>query len=241
MVELAKTTDVPAQYIHPSTIQCNASTEIDNLKSSVSSGKQQVANAITGKGVSASQNDSFATLANKISQIASLTPSQQTILSSSSIGLDSISNNTRVRQISGPTKIYGPSRSSVFDTGDSGDTDLIHGELLRIGFGDIQDYVRLYVSYSISYNTSTGWIFTYNAANSSFRNYSSSLISQSVTHIDNKYQFSFTVNLENYKSDYDQVYWDNNRTDQSTKTVVAELSGYAYVSGVILNTVLDFQ
>ena len=56
-------------YTHPSTIQCSAATEINNLKSSVSSGKIQVANAITGKGVSASQNDSFATLASKIGQI----------------------------------------------------------------------------------------------------------------------------------------------------------------------------
>ena len=65
------TLDTNTVYAHPAAIQCNASTEIDNLKSSVSSGKQQVANAITGKGVSASQNDSFATLANKISQIPS--------------------------------------------------------------------------------------------------------------------------------------------------------------------------
>ena len=56
-------------YTHPSTIQCSAATEINNLKSSVSSGKTQVANAITGKGVSASQNDTFATLASKINQI----------------------------------------------------------------------------------------------------------------------------------------------------------------------------
>ena len=79
--QLARLDQVPAQYIHPttkqcnysythpSTIQCNAASEINNLKSSVSSGKTQVANAITGKGVSASQNDSFATLASKISRI----------------------------------------------------------------------------------------------------------------------------------------------------------------------------
>ena len=58
-------------YIHPSTIQCSAATEINSLKSSVSSGKTQVANAITGKGVSASGNDTFATLASKINQIQS--------------------------------------------------------------------------------------------------------------------------------------------------------------------------
>ena len=56
-------------YSHPSSIQCNAKSEIDSLKSSVSNGKIQVANAITGKGVSASGNDTFATLANKIGQI----------------------------------------------------------------------------------------------------------------------------------------------------------------------------
>lgn len=45
--------------------------EINNLKSSVSSGKNAIATAITGKGVSASGNDSHATLANKIGQIQS--------------------------------------------------------------------------------------------------------------------------------------------------------------------------
>ena len=58
-------------YTHPSTIQCSAATEINSLKSSVSSGKTQVANAIAGKGVSASGNDTFATLASKINQIQS--------------------------------------------------------------------------------------------------------------------------------------------------------------------------
>ena len=58
-------------YTHPSSIQCNAASEINSLKSSVSSGKTQVANAITGKGVSASGNDTFATLASKITQIQS--------------------------------------------------------------------------------------------------------------------------------------------------------------------------
>ena len=60
---------VPA-YTHPSTIQCAAATEINNLKSSVSSGKTQIANAITGKGVTTSSSASFATMANNISQLA---------------------------------------------------------------------------------------------------------------------------------------------------------------------------
>ena len=63
------TLDTNTIYTHPAAIQCNAAAEINSLKSSVSSGKTQVANAITGKGVSASGNDSFATLASKINQI----------------------------------------------------------------------------------------------------------------------------------------------------------------------------
>lgn len=47
----------------------NIDTEINNLKSSVSSGKTSIASAITGKGVSASGSDTFATLANKITSI----------------------------------------------------------------------------------------------------------------------------------------------------------------------------
>ena len=69
-------------YSHPSSIQCNASSEINSLKSSVSNGKTQVANAITGKGVSASGNDTFATLANKINQIFQLNTSDATATAS---------------------------------------------------------------------------------------------------------------------------------------------------------------
>ena len=47
----------------------NVMSEINSLKSSVSSGKTAIANAITGKGVSASGSDTHATLANKITQI----------------------------------------------------------------------------------------------------------------------------------------------------------------------------
>lgn len=46
-------------------------TEVDGLKSSVSNGKQTIATAITGKGVSATGSDSFDTLATKISTLVS--------------------------------------------------------------------------------------------------------------------------------------------------------------------------
>ena len=56
-------------YTHPSSIQCNASSEISSLKSSVSDGKILIANAITGKGVATSSSDTFATMADNISRI----------------------------------------------------------------------------------------------------------------------------------------------------------------------------
>ena len=61
-----------------SPIQLGLKSEIDSCFQSVSSGKTQVANAITGKGVSASQNDSFATLASKINSIPQLDTSDAT-------------------------------------------------------------------------------------------------------------------------------------------------------------------
>ena len=50
----------------------NLQNQVNSLNQSVSNGKNQVANAITGKGVAASGSDSFATLASKISQIKSV-------------------------------------------------------------------------------------------------------------------------------------------------------------------------
>ena len=63
------TKDTNTVYTHPSSIQCNASSEISSLKSSVSNGKILIANAITDKGVATSSSDTFATMANNISSI----------------------------------------------------------------------------------------------------------------------------------------------------------------------------
>ena len=127
LCQLALKSDIPAAYTHPttkqcnyfythpSTIQCSAATEINNLKSSVSSGKTQVANAITGKGVSASQNDSFATLASKITQIGS-TGLTYKLLSGASIveasGWDAYDGTNSVSIVSAPP-MYGWNRGSA--------------------------------------------------------------------------------------------------------------------------------
>lgn len=69
-VELTK--DTNTVYTHPSSIQCNASSEINSLKSSVSNGKSLIASAITGKGVSTASNATFQTMANNIGNISSV-------------------------------------------------------------------------------------------------------------------------------------------------------------------------
>ena len=56
-------------YAHPSSIQCNAATEINSLKTSVSNGKSAIASAITDKGVSTASDATFQTMANNISSI----------------------------------------------------------------------------------------------------------------------------------------------------------------------------
>ena len=60
-------------YTHPSKIQCSAASEISSLKSSVSSGKAQIASAITGKGISTSSTASFSTMASNIRTLPTMT------------------------------------------------------------------------------------------------------------------------------------------------------------------------
>ena len=63
--------DVTSEASTRASADTNLQNQVNSLNSSVSNGKTQVANAITGKGIAASGSDSFATLANKISQISS--------------------------------------------------------------------------------------------------------------------------------------------------------------------------
>nr|DAR24388.1 MAG TPA: hypothetical protein [Caudoviricetes sp.] len=67
-------------YTHPYSIQCDASSEINSLKSSVSSGKQLVASAVTGKGVSTAADASFQTIANNINGINTKTPFESKLI-----------------------------------------------------------------------------------------------------------------------------------------------------------------
>ena len=78
--QFALKNQIPSAYVHPSTKQCNysvdlsgyaKSSELNSLKSSVSSGKSLVASAVTGKGVSTAADASFQTIANNINAIQS--------------------------------------------------------------------------------------------------------------------------------------------------------------------------
>ena len=88
--QFALKSQIPSQYVHPTSKQCNyaythpstkqcnysvdlsgyaKSSELNSLKSSVSSGKSLVASAVTGKGVSTAADASFQTIANNINAI----------------------------------------------------------------------------------------------------------------------------------------------------------------------------
>ncbi len=78
--QLALKSQIPSQYVHPTSKQCNytvdlsgyaKTSELNSLKTSVSNGKSLIANAITGKGVTTSSSESFATMANNINSISS--------------------------------------------------------------------------------------------------------------------------------------------------------------------------
>ena len=101
--QFALKSQVPSQYVHPTSKQCNytythpstkqcnysvdlsgyaKSSDLNSLKTSVSSGKQLVASAVTGKGVQTAANASFQTIANNINAI----PGAKTSASISSCG-----------------------------------------------------------------------------------------------------------------------------------------------------------
>nr|DAO30549.1 MAG TPA: hypothetical protein [Caudoviricetes sp.] len=76
--QFALKNQIPSAYTHPSEKQCNYSvdlsgyaktSDLESLKTSVSSGKSIVATAVTGKGVSTAANASFQTIASNIRNI----------------------------------------------------------------------------------------------------------------------------------------------------------------------------
>ena len=76
--QFALKSQIPSAYTHPSEKQCNYSvdlsgyaktSDLESLKTSVSSGKSIVATAVTGKGVSTAANSSFQTIASNIKNI----------------------------------------------------------------------------------------------------------------------------------------------------------------------------
>ena len=78
LCQLALKNQVPSQYVHPSTKQCNysvdlsgyaKSSELNSLKTSVSEGKKLVAAAVTDKGVQTAADSTFQTIASNIKNI----------------------------------------------------------------------------------------------------------------------------------------------------------------------------
>lgn len=76
--QFALKSQIPSQYVHPTSKQCNysvdlsgyaKSSELNSLKTSVSEGKSLVAAAVTDKGVSTAADATFQTIAKNIKSI----------------------------------------------------------------------------------------------------------------------------------------------------------------------------
>ena len=137
----------------------NLQNQVNSLNSSVSNGKNQVANAITGKGVAASGSDSFATLANKINQIQSLTTIDRTARSK--------------------TSMSGSAKVTEFGYYSASDLNLYYGGRLEYGFGGCKpNGLGNWDAHSgyLYWSTSSWWV------NVEFRaNYNASTLSGAIT------------------------------------------------------------
>lgn len=80
--QFALKSQIPSQYVHPSTKQCNYSvnlsgyaktSELNSLKTSVSEGKSLIAAAVTGKGVSTAADATFQTMSDNINKLSVFT------------------------------------------------------------------------------------------------------------------------------------------------------------------------
>ena len=93
-------------YTHPSKIQCSAASEISSLKSSVSSGKAQIASAITGKGVTTAADATFQQMATNIGQIETATSIDLAVRNAATLTFSSFTSNPSMTRVSGPTTMY---------------------------------------------------------------------------------------------------------------------------------------
>ena len=106
--QLALKNQVPSQYVHPSTKQCNysvdlsgyaKSSELNSLKSSVSEGKSLIASAVTDKGVNTAEDASFQTIASNIKNI----PGMKTHARMGSNNKDTVGYDWEVESFDGTT------------------------------------------------------------------------------------------------------------------------------------------
>ena len=216
---------VPA-YTHPSTIQCTAATEINSLKSSVSNGKTQVANAITGKGVSASGNDTFATLASKIGQIDSVTEIEQEILNASK-NYKANESSYNLVSISVPTVYWVISGSSYRgnDTYSLRQPSDYYSDGYNFGFFyDWDDYSEPQIGFRFQ------WRYSDNKMSYTVTDLTNcSVTPKSVNRINsNTIQITFGMALkddENYPGLYTYS-WAYKSIDQSSKDIVVQISGH---------------
>ena len=214
--------DVTSEASTRASADTNLQNQVNSLNSSVSNGKTQVANAITGKGVAASGSDSFATLASKISSISTMNATEQTVYSgvrtfAAPTGMNNYSDGLTL--ISGPDKIYyGGTTYATFQ----GSYGYVHQNRFTKVVWEYRGAVPVSIALDPAFNLkSETFTFSVNEQNSTLPPVYQIV---SVSRQNNHMQISLNIGLAGTA-----YYWDSAKTDQTTKLVTVQTLGTIYV------------
>lgn len=203
VTELARMNDITTEASARASADTNLQNQVNSLNSSVSNGKTQVANAITGKGVAASGPDSFATLASKISQIQVSTPGAQAITGMVRANTGDSHPSGQLTIISGPTRLYfSNGKSYPLTTSSEYSSPYDAGVLGLIFSGPYYNYRVGASSFSYDFNTGKAYPTKYES-NTISLDISGNIVTLVMTLGDN----------------LSDAYWGPDRTDQGQRTI----------------------
>lgn len=179
-------------YSHPTTIQCNASTEISSLKSSVSEGKSLIAAAVTGKGVQTAADATFQTMANNIWGIPSINSVQQLILNNSSASTSYSYMGGTLSMLANPVVYDSRGRSGAFNVTAATKVNFIQLYFNYLSYSTYAE-IRLLFDFNISTN---GIVFRSPSVNNSL--VITEIYGHSVVQSGSSYIISFDVNIPSW-------------------------------------------
>ncbi|MFV3013743.1 PQQ-binding-like beta-propeller repeat protein, partial [Clostridium botulinum] len=209
----------------------NVKGAIDELFTSASNGKNKIATAITGKGISANNTDSFDTLSNKIKQIPAYTPANLVIEAKRSTPITTSNNVYTINKmvLDNYGKIYCICTKDLIKTDEDGyvywrytDDNIITSVTVKNGYVYIGTWEN---NRLIKIDSSSGNII--------WRNYYSSKYGiDSIAIDDNDIIYAGTDNGKVIKIDSaGKVIWTYDKHKSDVKAIAIDRNGYIYSGG----------